>query len=279
MQQNFNRATRFTFSMDGKTQDFYWVLGKKTSPPLLLLHGYTGTHNDLLDVADSLKEKYFVIVPDLPGWGKSPRFPANLSVENYTLYLKSLLDSLRIHKITLVGHCMGAALSIELAYKYPNLAEKIILISTPYIKGAMSERVFLHLANITEHSPKKIRRLFFIWRSRLIVTPLSLYLIKVKSFRKKLRLMWHYIKIQPSQKEDTVEENFLSGIHYNYDKIKELKIPIHIIHGYDDVIITRDEAIKFHQLIPSSTLEFIPHSGHMPPVETPQSLATLILKY
>lgn len=279
MQQNFGRATQFTFSMDGKTNDYYWVLGNKNNPPLLLIHGYTGTHNDLLEFADHLREKYFVIVPDLPGWGKSPRFPDTLSIENYAVYLKSLLDSLKIHKTTIVGHCMGTAISIELAYRYPTIAEKIILISTPYITGTMNEKVFLHLANVTQHSPKRIRRIFFIWRSRLIVIPLGFYFIKVRGFKKKLRLMKHYIKIQPFQKEDTVEENFESGIHYKYEKVKLIKSPIHLIHGYDDVIINRDDAIKFHQLIPSSTIEFIPHAGHVPPMETPQSLATLILRY
>lgn len=279
MQQVFNRATKLSFSIENVTNDYYWVLGDRKNPPLLLLHGYTGNHNDLLSVAESLKEKYFIIVPDLPGWGKSPRFKKNLSIENYALYLKALLDSLKIHKITLVGHCMGTALCIEIAVRFPNLVEKLFLVSTPYIAGTMSEKIFLHLANITEKSPKKIRKVFFIWRSRFFVTPLSLYILKVHSLRKKINLIKHYIKTQPSQQEDAVEENFFSGIHYNYEKVKQIKVPIHLIHGANDVIIRRNDALKFHALIPSASLEFIPHSGHIPPVESPKSMASLILKY
>ncbi len=279
MKQIFNRATKLSFSTDNEIKDYYWVLGEKKKPPLLLLHGYTGNHNDLLSVAESLREKYFVIVPDLPGWGKSPRFKKDLSIENYALYLKTLLDSLGINKITLVGHCMGTAVCIELAVRFPNLVEQLFLVSTPYISGTMSENVFLHLANITQKSPKKIRRVFFIWRSRFFTTPLSFYILKVHSIRKKINLIMHYIKIQPSQQEDAVEENFFSGIHYNYDKVKKIQVPIHLIHGSNDVIIGRNDAVKFHELIPSSTLEFIPHSGHIPPIESPQSMASLILKY
>lgn len=276
---NSDRASRFIFSADGKAQDYYWVLGNKNKPPLLLIHGYTGNHSDLLEVAESLKEKYFVIVPDLPGWGQSERFKQKLSIGNYANYIKSLLDSLKISKVTIVGHCMGATLGIELCYKYPNIADKLILISTPYIKDAISEKILLHVANMEKHSPKSIRRIFFVWRSRLIVTPLSFYLIKSKSVRKKLRLMWHYVKLQPTQQEESVEENFESTINYNYDKVKQIKIPIHLIHGGSDPIISMHEALEFHQLIPNSSIEIIPNSGHMPPVESPQSLASLILKY
>jgi pimeloyl-ACP methyl ester carboxylesterase len=279
MGESFSRATRLTYSNDGKINGYYWVLGSKNNPSLLLLGGFTSVHGDLLPLAGDLKQKYFVIMPDLPGWGKSPRFSDTLTIENYAIYLESLLKHLKIQRVTVVGHCMGAPLTIEFAYKFPGLTEKIFLASTPYLKGTISYELFLHLASLSKHVPKGIRKIFFIFRSRLFVSPIDLFVIQTKSLKRKLRLIWHYYKIQPLENEDSVEENWVSLINYDYNKVKNLKMPVHLIHGEKDVLINKRQLNKFHKLIPSATLDLLPNAGHIPPLEAPKTLATVIMKY
>lgn len=273
------RATEKEFSPDGKILDKYWILGNTEKPPLLFIPGFTGTHSDLLEVAEFLENDYHIIIPELPGWGESQRYSKRLTIHNYALYLKALLDAIKIKNITLVGHCMGATLAIELAHLYPDLAKDVILVSTPFREGLLSQKLFLHLADLSEHSPRRLRPLFFLWRSRMFSVPVSLIVLRYKSYRKKLRAIHSLFINQPLEDEEVVEENWISLMHYHYSKIKQIKVPIHFIHGEKDMLVGKNQAIKLFSMVPGATIDFIPDAGHIPPSETPQSLATLILKY
>jgi len=278
MNKLYKRATILAFELNDQIH-YCWVLGNQNNPALLFIPGYTGIHSDLLEVAERLKEKYFVIIPDLPGWGKSPRFSAELTMQNYAKYLKSFLDYLEVQHITLVGHCMGAVISIELTHENPDLVSKLFLVSTPYLQGTSYQHFFSHLNHFARRSPKRIRPIFFVWRSRIITTPYTFYTLKVKSFRKRMRLVVKSFKYQPKQLEDTVEENFSSMMDYNFERVKNITSPIHLIHGAKDQLITPNRAVLFHELIPQASLDLIPDAGHIPPTETPHTLARLILTY
>jgi pimeloyl-ACP methyl ester carboxylesterase len=260
-------------------KSYCWTLGDRKNPALLLLAGYTATHEDVWEVAELLKEKYFVIAPDLPGWGKSPRFSEKLTIHNYALYLKSLLDYLNISKVTLCGHCMGAIVAIEFAYLYPEATEKLILVSTPYLVGTLGQDLLIHLTDLSQRSPKRFRKLFFLWRSRLFATPFGFYYVRTRNFRKKMQLIYYTYKFQPLQSEDSVEENFLSIIHYDYSKIQKIKAPIHLIQGDEDIIIGKRQFMKLCGLVPSASVDFLAHTGHLPPAEDPQALVRAIFKY
>lgn len=273
------RAIPMVFSPDGKTKDRYWVLGDREKPPLLFIPGFTGTHSDLLEVTEFLKKDYHIIIPELPGWGISPRITKRLTIHNYALYLKALLDFIHIKNIILVGHCMGATVAIELAYLYPDVPKEVILISTPFRDGLLSQKLFIHLADLSEHSPKRLRRLFFLWRSRAIALPIGFLTLKFRSYRKRLKSLHHLFTYQPTEPEDSVEESWTSLMHYHYSKIKHIKAPIHFIHGEKDMLVGIKQAIKLFSMVPGATIDLIPDAGHIPPSETPHSLATLILKY
>ena len=53
--------------------------GRRSAPPVLLLHGFLGSSADLLPVANRLKKDWRCLLPDLPGHGhahfpKQPEF-------------------------------------------------------------------------------------------------------------------------------------------------------------------------------------------------------------
>ncbi len=272
----YSRITKKSFSPEPNVTDYYWVCGNESNPALLFLPGYTGTHKDLLEMSEILKEEYFVLIPDLPGWGDSQPLYERLTLTNYADYLEKLLNSIALQRLIVCGHCMGATLAIELAHKYPDLVKELFLISTPYIHNTLSETMFLHLADLSEHSPRPFKSFFFLWRSRIFSVPLSLFILKFRSFRKMLKITFKTAFSQTKQDEKAVEENWISLIHFDYKKILNLNIPIYLIYGDEDLIINKKQAYKFHSLRPSVPLHFIPHAGHLPPVETPGSLANYI---
>jgi len=278
-QSVYTRITRKSFSSDGMLQGYYWVEGNTSNPPLLLLTGFTGTHTDVLALARLLKKTYFVIIPELPGWGFSPRPNEELTLSYYAKYLHTLLILLKLPNVTICGHCMGATLAIECGIVFPEKIQQIFLVSTPYTKGTLSHSFFSHLSHASKHVPEKVRPLFFMWRSRLVTIPLSFYILKFRSFNKKIKTISKTLFNQSVQDERTIEENWNSLISYDYDKAKHLSMPIHIIYGGKDALIAEKQTKELSGLIPFATVDCISQAGHLPPVETPETLAKLIEKY
>lgn len=275
----YPRVTMRSFLAEDGNEYFYAVDGNTKKDVLLLLPGFTGTHADQLRLAEDLRDTYFIIVPDLPGWGRSPRFKKALTLKNYAQYLHSLLESLAINKIYLFGHCMGATLALEYALLYPQSVRNLILVSTPYNEGLLSQRLFLHLADISTHAPKFFRPLLFFWRSRFFSVPFAFVSLKFRSFHKTLRMILRGIKQQPLQDEDVVEENWVSFIHFRYERIKKLHMPTLILHGNEDLIVSPKQAQKLQELLPQAKLEYIKGAGHLPPMETPGQLATKVKEF
>lgn len=270
---------RIEVKSSDSTKAYFWTVGDKNKPPLIWVPGFTGTHVDLMKVAALLSKKYFVYVPDMPGWGQSPRFSKELTIANYADYLKSVLDQLKISKITYVGHCMGATIGIEFGARFSENLEQVILISAPNLGGTLYDKLLLFIADSAIRFPKKIRPLFYFWRNRFFGAAANIFVIRIKGKIKKLKLIWHYILIQGKPKEDSIEESWRSLIHFDYSKIKEIKVPVHIIHGEEDILITKKQIAKLHGFLPKATVYFVKDCGHSPPVENPQGTAEAILQY
>jgi pimeloyl-ACP methyl ester carboxylesterase len=261
------------------TKAYCWTVGDKKNPPLLLVPGFTGTHTDLMAIAKDLNSKYFVIVPDMPGWGESPRFSQGLTIENYAIYVNSLAEQLKIEKITYAGHCMGATIGIEFASKFPEKLKDLFLLSAPNLGGTLSDKLLIFMADSALHFPKKVRPLFYLWRNKYTCALANIFVIRVIGKMKKLKLILHYVLVQGDANEDSIEEAWVSLIHYNYKKFAEIKAPVHIIHGNEDILINKKQVEKLHSFLPTATVDYVLDSGHMPPVENPQGVANAILKY
>jgi len=74
------------------------------------------------------KQGFRVIAPDQIGFGKSTK-PVNYqySFQQLALNTKSILDSLKINKIMVLGHSMGGMLATRFALSYPEMIDKLIL--------------------------------------------------------------------------------------------------------------------------------------------------------
>ena len=68
----------------------------KNIPVVIMIHGFRGTHHGLELIAKMLGG-YRVIVPELPGFGKSEPFKNEHSIKNYVTWLKDIINDL--HKI------------------------------------------------------------------------------------------------------------------------------------------------------------------------------------
>ncbi len=86
--------------------------------PLVLLHGYCGSHRYWDDAAALLAERYRVITPDLRGHGDSPSADGPYSMESLAEDTLRLLDRLGLERVFLFGHSLGGYVTLAFAEQY-----------------------------------------------------------------------------------------------------------------------------------------------------------------
>ena len=128
---------------------FYEIEG--SGPDLVLLHGW-GADNTVYDEQMEDFTRYFRVVRyDHRGHGKSSRVPGGTTytIEQYTRDLKTLLESLGMGRVFLLGHSMGGAVALNFAIAFPESVNRLVLASTfAERKISLQERLQLILARL-----------------------------------------------------------------------------------------------------------------------------------
>ena len=110
----------------------------------LLLHGNPTWGYLYRNMIDPLKENgYRVVVPDLPGFGKSDKFSVryNYSYEGFVDWMSQFIENTDLKNITLFCQDWGGLIGLRLAAKYGDRFEKIVAANTglPTGKAPLSE--------------------------------------------------------------------------------------------------------------------------------------------
>jgi 2-hydroxy-6-oxonona-2,4-dienedioate hydrolase len=95
---------------------------------VLLLHGLGVSGRYFVPLARALAERNrHVIVPDLPGWGRSDRPPRPLGVGGAADVLAEFLDSSGHAALPIVANSFGCQVALMLAERRPDLVGPLIL--------------------------------------------------------------------------------------------------------------------------------------------------------
>jgi len=103
--------------IDGLELAYVEVAGAE--PPLLLVHGFTDTSRSFSLLAPHLAGRRLVM-PDLRGHGGSQP-GQGYGVADFATDIAGLIQRLRLERPIVVGHSLGAMVSIMLAARYPQL--------------------------------------------------------------------------------------------------------------------------------------------------------------
>jgi lipase len=95
--------------------------------PVLAVHGITASHRNWDLFATALPERR-VIAPDLRGRGRSNALPAPYGLEQHADDLAASLDALGVARVFVVGHSMGAFVSVRFAERHPDRVAGLALI-------------------------------------------------------------------------------------------------------------------------------------------------------
>ena len=104
-------------------------------PAILILHGWGGGSNSYIPVQKFLAGAgYKVIVPDLPGFGKSEPPLSAWGVSDYVEWVNEFVNNQGLEKFFLLAHSFGGRVAIKFAVKHPEKILNLILYEAAGIK-------------------------------------------------------------------------------------------------------------------------------------------------
>lgn len=102
--------------------------GEFQGPPVVFLHG-GGVAGWMWDRQAGFFKDYHVIIPDLPGHGRSAEIPFISINDAASKVLTAVRDVVGTEKITLVGFSLGAQLVVEIMSRWPEKVESAVILS------------------------------------------------------------------------------------------------------------------------------------------------------
>ncbi len=243
----------------------YCSVGSGT--PILFVHGGHSNCYDTLSHKGFDLEKFRLITPSRPGYGKTP-LKENKTPRQAADLIVELLNNLSIDNVIVYGISAGGLTAIELAANYPETVSKLILAS------AISKKWLDEDGKIYKSAKKifnpKIEKL--TWGMVKLFSRIFPNMIAKSFYPEFSKNQFHKLKKEDvkelisAMKHYNSKKGFLNDINQDItdDIIKKIKCPTLIIHSENDNSVSLEHPENSHRMIENSKIEILQNEwGHL----------------
>ncbi len=243
----------------------YQSIGKGI--PVLFLHGGHSNCQETLSHKGFDLEKYQLITPSRPGYGKTP-LQSLQSLKDTTDLLVELLNHLSITKVVVYGISAGGLTAIKFASNHTERTSKLILASAVSKKWLDKSDPTYKLGKIMFRPGLE----GFVWSMVNFFSSLWPRLIANNFYPQFSLLDKHKLRkedileLTASLKNYRSKAGFVHDLDQNIDEeaLKQIRCPSLIIHSKNDASVPLDHALHAHESIPQSKLEVLDNEwGHL----------------
>lgn len=216
--------------------------------PLLLLHSGGMTAAEWAPHVETLSQHYRLIVPDLPGHGRSLLARGErLTVSGAAAAVADLLDDLGVARAHWLGSSMGGAVALWAALTIPERIDKLILFRVGY----RSDRE--HHAEVERMAEP---RTWALWRLDRWMSEQHMPQGGPDA--------WPEVTRRVAEAFDPATTEHL----HDLGDLATIKAPTLIIGGDRDPVAPIDQLIEMYRTIPNADLWIMPHATHFAGTDT-----------
>lgn len=240
--------------------------------PLLVLNGFAATSADWdPSFIERLASSNELILLNNRGIGGSTDDGQSFEIAELADDTARVIETLGIKRANVLGWSMGGFIAQALAVKYADCVNKLVLLSTDpggTEADLASPGVWSELIDASGTPDEQARRmLFLLFPGDVAESFYRQFGDIVAAGRPRLSVE---VLNRQAAAMDAWHRNGMTS------KLRELRVPVLIATGTEDIVIPASNALKLANAIPGAWLAQFPHGGHAFIAQYPRALADLI---
>jgi len=231
---------------------FYATYGDATREPVILLHGGLGNSDHFAFQMPALVDKFWVIVIDSRGQGRSSLPKGKLTYHAMGTDVLAVMDALKIAKASLAGWSDGGAIALDLAVTAPDRVNRVFIIGANYDahgskprKGKPSSSTFNAYAAKCRADHLKFGNRVASWQSLI----------------------------------DALLPVWRNPAGFTKDQLRAIKAPTLVALGDHDEIIELAQIKEMGTLIPNGSVRVFTDTSHFAMWQDPESVNAALVEF
>lgn len=228
-------------------------------PAVVLIHGYPFNRSLWTELAESLLDRYRVVIPDLRGFGETESSESPATMNRMAEDIAKLMDHLEIDQAVIGGLSMGGYVALAFCKQYPARVRALVLADTraqadteegKQTRALQAEKALAEgMAGIADAMLPKLLTPDTVSKHPEVVKRIRDMMLKTKPEGAAAALLGM------AQRDDQTE--FISSID----------VPTLIVAGREDAITPLADSEAMHAKITGSRLVVIENAGHVSNLE------------
>jgi len=258
--------------------DQRWVYVERAAdvadaPTVVMLHGYTGSKENWYRVAQRLRGRYRLVIPDLPGWGESRHIADTghgyaVQAARVAAFLRAVCDG----PVVLLGHSMGGGIAAVVAAREPGLVARVGLFNAAgvhFADNAFGLDVLAGGNPFGVGDPDSLRHYFdTVFHDRRALPPMPWPAARILIAQRRAEGDFEQSVLDDIGRGP---EQFLPG-----DEAARIRQPALLLWGAHDQVIDPSAIDLYAAQMPQARKVLLEHSGHMTVMEQPDDVAAAI---
>jgi pimeloyl-ACP methyl ester carboxylesterase len=228
--------------------------------PVVLLHGWLGSWDTWHSTMESLGRHFRTYGLDFWGFGESGKKRESYAVSDFVELVDEFMERLGIASAPIVGHSMGGTVGLLVAIRFPERAQKVVVVGSPLVGSSLN--IFLRLAGY--------RPIAFA-----VYNMPALLRLGIRAFSPLVaRRAREWYAMQERDLSRTSLESFLLSIASLRrtdlrPRLGQINIPVMGVYGAGDNIVDPRQHKVLAQGVRHARVDLMPGSRHFPMLDEP----------
>jgi pimeloyl-ACP methyl ester carboxylesterase len=253
-------------------------------PLVVLIHGITGRSAQWEPAIENLSGSFTLLAPDLLGHGESAKPHGDYSLGAYASAVRDIMVALGHERATIVGHSLGGGIAMQFAYQFPELTERLVLVSS----GGLGREVHPLLRASTLPGSELVLPL--LTHSRVLAlgeaVGRAIGFLRLQLGADIAEVASGYASLGEPEARAAFIATMRAVLDAGGQRVSALDrlylaevMPTLIVWGDRDPIIPADHGRGAHEAMPGSRFEVLDDVGHFPQLERPLEFSRLMKEF
>jgi 3-oxoadipate enol-lactonase len=228
-------------------------------PPLFLLHSLLSDRASFDAIAPNLSQSFRVIVPELPGFGRSPAVNGGLA-DIADRMAEAVRDGAGGEDTIVLGNGYGGFIALQMAIRHPGIASRLILADSGAAFSEPGREAFRNMAAASK--AKGLSAISDVAMRRLFAPEFQEQNPELMRDRREA-----FLKTDPEVFRAACAQ--LAELDLR-SELAKVNVPVLVVVGEHDEATPPPMSKQLAALLPDARLRIIPGCAHVPQLQSPE---------